>query len=107
MSTLTIAQVMRTPLFFISSKTRCAEVLAQAEARHIHHFPVVEQGRLIGFVCTCDLSHADAQELVMRHAWHYPATVSPRCPASEAARLLLLHGVGTLILPTRTASTAS
>jgi predicted transcriptional regulator len=98
MSTLTIAQIMSTPLFVISSKTRCAEVLAQAQAKHIHHFPIVDQGQLVGFVCTCDLAHADAQEPVTRHAWRHPATVSPRCPASVAARLLLLHGVGTLII---------
>src|SRR5215207_9464915 len=98
MSTLSIAQVMSTPLFLISSEARCADVLAQAEAKHIHHFPIMEQGRLVGFVCTCDLAHADAREPVMRHAWHHSATVSPACPATDAARLLLLHGVGSLVI---------
>jgi signal-transduction protein with cAMP-binding, CBS, and nucleotidyltransferase domain len=93
-----VAQLMSTPVVAVSPQARVAEVLHLADARQIHHFPIVDRRELVGFVCTCDLAKADSQDLVMPLAWHHPATVSPHCPASDAARLLLLHGVGSLVI---------
>jgi acetoin utilization protein AcuB len=96
-----IADVMSRPVVVIAPNTRAADVLAAAESAHIHHFPVVAGGELVGFVCTCDLAQAAPQDPVMPFAWHYPATVSPRCPLVDAARLLLLHGVGSFVVVDR------
>jgi predicted transcriptional regulator len=93
-----VADVMSRPVIVIGPETRAADVLAAAESEHIHHFPVVNAGELVGFVCTCDLAQAAPQDAVMPFAWHYPATVSPSCPVHDAARLLLLHGVGSLVI---------
>ncbi|HEY6080227.1 MAG TPA: CBS domain-containing protein [Polyangiaceae bacterium] len=89
---------MSKPVVVVTPQTSAADVLATAEALHIHHFPVVRAGQLVGFVCTCDLSRAAPDDPVMPFAWHHPATVSPNCPARDAAKLLLLYGVGSLLI---------
>lgn len=95
---LRVTALMSKPVIVIAPETRVARVLAVAEEQHIHHFPIVQRGRLVGFVCTCDLARAAPQDPVMPLAWHNPATVSPACSASDAARLLLLYGVGSLVI---------
>ena len=93
-----VADVMSRPVVVIGPHARAADVLAVAESKHIHHFPVVHAGKLVGFVCTCDLAQAAPRDAVMPFAWHYPATVSPSCPLPDAAQLLLLHGVGSFVV---------
>jgi signal-transduction protein with cAMP-binding, CBS, and nucleotidyltransferase domain len=95
---MSVSQVMSRPVVVITPETPTAEVLAVAESRQIHHFPIVQAGQLVGFVCTCDLLNAAPRDPVMPLAWHHPATVSPTCSAKSAAKLLLLHGVGSLVI---------
>ena len=95
---LTLTDLMSKPVVVVTPQTRTADVLATAEALHIHHFPIVRAGKLVGFVCTCDLSGAAPDDPVMPLAWHHPATVSPSCQAKDAAQLLLLYGVGSLLI---------
>lgn len=101
MESRSVAEVMSRPVVVIAPDARAADVLAAAESAHIHHFPIVNAGELVGFVCTCDLAQAAPQDPVIRFAWHYPATVSPGCPLVDAARLLLLHGVGSFVVVDR------
>jgi len=93
-----VSDLMSKPVVVISPETCAAQVLAIAEKEHIHHFPILQAGHLVGFVCTCDLEQVAAHEPVMPTAWHHPATVSPACLARDAARILLLNGVGSLVV---------
>ena len=97
-TSLSVVGLMSSPLIAVSPGTRVDEVLGLAHAKRIHHFPIVAEDRLVGFVCTCDLLSADGQDLVASRAWPHPVTVSPACPATDAARLMLLHGVGSLVV---------
>lgn len=89
---------MSRPVLSLRADATVAQVRAEAEARGVHHFPILEGERVVGFVCTCDLLHARAEEAVLPLAWHHPATVSPTCTVTDAARLLLMHGVGSLLV---------
>jgi len=89
---------MSRPLFVITPDTTCSRVLLAAEERAIHHFPIVERGSLVGFVCTCDLRGCDPNACVMRFAWKQVVSVSPRCGVVDAARLMLLNQVGSLVV---------
>ncbi len=93
-----VTDLMSNPVVVIPPETRAARVLAVAEAQHIHHFPIVQADQLVGFICTCDLAQAAPQDPVMPLAWHHPATVSPSCLATDAAKLLLLYSVGSLVV---------
>ncbi|MDF3067286.1 MAG: hypothetical protein K0R38_2887 [Polyangiaceae bacterium] len=89
---------MSRPVVVVSSGAPVAEVFAKAESEGVHHFPIVQDETVVGFVCTCDLISAGADEPVLPLAWHHPASVSPSCTVTDAARLLLMHGVGSLLV---------
>jgi predicted transcriptional regulator len=89
---------MSRPLVVLPPDARVSDVRAEADAKRIHHFPILRDERLVGFVCTCDLVHASPEDAVLPLAWHHPATVSPACTVTTAARLLLMHGVGSLLV---------
>jgi len=89
---------MSRPVVVLPRSARVSEVFAEATAKRVHHFPILEGEQVLGFVCTCDLIDAPADELVLPRAWHHPASVSPTCTVTDAARLLLMHGVGSLLV---------
>lgn len=89
---------MSRPVVALSTAARVADVSERARAEHIHHFPILAGERLVGFICTCDLLSAAPDALVLPLAWHHPATVSPACTVTNAALLLLMHGVGSLLI---------
>lgn len=89
---------MSRPVVTVPPSARVAQVFEKAAAKRVHHFPLLEGEQVVGFICTCDLIHARADEPVLPLAWHHPASVSPACTVTDAARLLLMHGVGSLLV---------
>jgi CBS domain-containing protein len=93
-----VREVMCRPVVVLPPEARVAQVFAEADAKRVHHFPILDGEKVVGFVCTCDLIHAQADEPVLPLAWRHPASVSPTCTVTDAARLLLMHGVGSLLV---------
>jgi len=98
MAALTLEQCMSHPLVVVSPERTCGELLELAAREQIHHFPIAEGSQLIGFVCTCDLRGAPLDASVTRFGSHYPVTVSPGCSVRDAAWLMLLSSVGSLVI---------
>lgn len=95
---LTLEQCMSHPLVVVSPERSCGEILELAFRQHIHHFPIAKGSRLVGFVCTCDLRGAPLEAPVAHFGSHHPVTVSPRCSVLDAAWLMLLNSVGSLVV---------
>ena len=89
---------MSHPPVVVSPERTCGEFLELAAREQIHQFPIAEGSQLIGFVCTCDLRGAPLDASVTRFASHYPVTVSPGCSVRDAAWLMLLSSVGSLVI---------
>jgi acetoin utilization protein AcuB len=96
--TESVSEVMTQPAFVIGPDWPVADVFALAERRQVHHFPIVERGALVGFVCTCDLRDANPAELVARYAHREVATIEPTRSAADAARLMAERAVGSAVV---------
>lgn len=93
-----VAELMSPNVVTIQPTARAHEVLALAHERGMHHFPIVEDARLVGIVCTCDLEELGPDQGVLEVAWRHVVTLPPDSPASDAARLMALQGVGSVVV---------
>ncbi|HUE69269.1 MAG TPA: CBS domain-containing protein [Pirellulaceae bacterium] len=93
----------------VSAETTADRLLEMVEQLHVRHFPVVEDGRLLGMISETDLLSAlyhkaplpagtrldqplKAESLAMRH----PVTIGPLASPRQALELLLAHGIHSL-----------
>jgi CBS domain-containing protein len=72
--------------------------LALARERNMHHFPVVREGRLVGFVCTCDLHETLLSDTVGPLMRTDVATVSGEASTRTALSLMNGRNVGSLLI---------
>jgi CBS domain-containing protein len=93
-----VSELMSSPVVALAADARVAEVLALANAHDIHHFPIVEEDRLVGLVCICNLQDAPPESHALSRAWRHVITAPPESSASDAARLMMLHGVGSIVI---------
>jgi predicted transcriptional regulator len=96
--TETVSDVMTQPAFVIGPDWPVADVFELAERRQVHHFPIVERGSLVGFVCTCDLRDADPFAIVKSFARREVTTIAPTSSAADAARLMAERAVGSAVV---------
>jgi CBS domain-containing protein len=89
---------MNRPVFAIAPNARVAEVFAVSERLHVHHFPIVLDGTVVGIVCTCDLLEARPDADVSGWARRDVATLEPTDTAEEAARLMRDEAVGSVVV---------
>ena len=97
-SQASVSEHMSLPVVTIAPDARAADVLALAQTKGVHHFPIVEEGKLVGIVCTCDLQELGADAKVLQVAWRHVITLRPGDSVSDAARLMALHGVGSIVV---------
>ncbi|MEX2026618.1 MAG: CBS domain-containing protein, partial [Pirellulaceae bacterium] len=93
----------------VSAETTADRLLEMVEQLHVRHFPVVEDGRLLGMISDTDLLSAlyhkaplpagtrldqplKAESLAMRQ----PVTIGPLASPRQALELLLAHGIHSL-----------
>lgn len=93
-----VASLMSGPVLTIGQDAVVSEVLALAKSQGVHHFPIVTEGRLVGIVCTCDLEDLSPTDRVMRRAWRHVITLPPDADLADAARLMVMQGVGSIVV---------
>jgi CBS domain-containing protein len=93
-----VAEVMSMPVTAIGPESSAQQVLALAESEGVHHFPILEAGKLIGIVCTCDLEDLHPEVRVLQVAWRHVVTLPPEGTLPDAARMMTMHGVGSIVV---------
>lgn len=96
-----VSELMHQPLHSVGPSARVDDVLTLAKTKGIHHVPIVQRGKLLGIVCTCDLSAARQDLKALQLARRQVVTVLPSCTASDAAKLMMDHAVGSLVVSNR------
>ena len=88
---------LESALVSVDPFTSIDEADAIAQENEIRHLLVVENKRLIGVVCRCDLLEAAIPfETVANRANHCPWTIGPRTSLAQAAMLMKEKEVGML-----------
>lgn len=100
-STRIVSELMHQPLTSVGPGATVAEVRHVAQTQRIHHVPIVQAGKLLGLVCTCDLEGAHGELKALQLARRQVVTVKPDCAPADAARLMRKHAVGALIISNR------
>lgn len=93
-----VSGLMSQPVVVVGPDARAHEVLALADAEGVHHFPIIEHGKLVGIVCTCDLRELDREAKVKQVAWRHVIALPPEGSLSDAARLMMMQGVGSIVV---------
>ncbi len=93
-----VSEVMTAPVVPVTPNASVSDVRAIADAKSIHHFPIVADRRLVGIVCTCDLENSHPDAHVLGLAWRHVVTVTANSLASDAACLMKLYGVGSVVV---------
>jgi predicted transcriptional regulator len=75
-----------------------ADALALARERGVSHLPVVDQGRALGVLCTCDLEDATLSSDVSAIMHAPPVSVTQEETLAEAATTMASSGVGSLLV---------
>lgn len=97
-ATQQVSELMRQPVVAVGPGASVREVLELAKSRGIHHVPIVQHGKLLGLVCTCDLKAAAPDLHALQLARRNVVTASPDCSAEDAARLMMTQVVGSLLI---------
>jgi acetoin utilization protein AcuB len=96
-----VSELMRQPVVTVGPGASVEEVKALAENRGIHHIPIVQRGRLLGVVCTCDLRDARADLRVLQLARRNVVTAEPNLAARDVAKLMRDQAVGSVLISNR------
>lgn len=100
-ATRQVSELMRQPVVSVGPGACVQEVMELAKSKGIHHVPIVQRGKLLGIVCTCDLKAARADLPVLQLARRNVVTALPDCSAEDAARLMMTNVVGSLLIANR------
>jgi predicted transcriptional regulator len=93
-----VSRFMRQPVLSVGLGASVQDALALAHEKGIHHIPIVQDGKLLGLVCTCDLKEALPHLPVLQLARRNVVTALPSCTAGDAARLMISNAVGSVVL---------
>jgi CBS domain-containing protein len=91
-----VAQVMSGSPIAVGGKSSAADASEVARKRHVDHLLVLDEGRLVGILCACDLALADPREAVARIMKSNVVTVGPTAALEAAASLMRDRSVGCL-----------
>jgi acetoin utilization protein AcuB len=99
--TTMVSQLMRQPLVTAGPGASVEEVELLARTKGIHHVPIVQRGKLLGIVCTCDLKGARPNLRALQLARRNVVTAQPDSTAAEVARLMIDNAVGSVVVSNR------
>lgn len=89
-----VADLMSRAIVSVSRSTRVGEAVRRAKEAAIHHLLVLENGELVGVLCTCDLR--SSARLVADCMSPRVVTIDVEADAGAAAAQMRRHGVGSL-----------
>jgi predicted transcriptional regulator len=92
-----VYEIMSVPVVVIAPERRVSDVFELSRRSDVHHFPVVEGGSLVAFVCTCDLRDA-APDMPVSAFARSAVTISATSSAEDAARLVARRAVGSVVV---------
>ncbi len=93
-----VGDIMSDLLVCVDATTLVGRIHELSRERGIHHFPVLGYGSVVGFVCTCDLEEAPPSQSVGELMRSQVITVQKAATAADAARMMLLHDVGSAVV---------
>jgi len=100
-TTVIVSQLMHQPVVTVGPGASVNEVMALAEGNGVHHIPIVKGRKLLGIVCTCDLTGARPDVPALQRARRNVVTAQPDCSAHDAAQLMMSNEVGSLVISNR------
>jgi predicted transcriptional regulator len=96
-----VSDLMRQPVVTVGPGASVGEVTTLAKDRGIHHVPIVQRGKVLGIVCTCDLAEASPEVRALALARRNVITALPDASASDVARLMTNNAVGSVLITNR------
>jgi acetoin utilization protein AcuB len=96
--TLRVNEIMHSPVETLPADMEAIEALQLAERYGVHHLPLLDQGKIIGLVCTCDLEDLELKAPIRVAVKRRLATISPESDVDQAVRAMSEQEVGSLIV---------
>jgi len=97
-STLKVDDVMQSPVKALPADMLAVDALQFAERCHLHHFPLLDHGDIVGMVCTCDLQDLKLKAPIRSAMSHGLATVPAHWGIDQAVLSMSQQAVGSLIV---------
>ena len=93
-----ISDVMSRAVWAVAPDTPVIEAVEFARRHQIQHLPVLENARVVGLVCTCDLDEAKLGASVSSVMHARPASIQADLPIEAAAERMEEDAIGSLIV---------
>lgn len=97
-SSAAVTSVMNAPVRTFRPDLKAIEAIQLAERCGMHHLPLLERGKIVGLICTCDLEGLDQQAPIRDAITRDPATITVQASAEAAMRVMAEEGVGSLLV---------
>lgn len=96
-----VSEVMRQPVVTLGPGATVEDVTTLVKTHGIHHVPIVQRGKLLGIVCTCDVAGARPNLRALQFARRNVVTAQPDASVTDVARLMMEHAVGSVVIANR------
>jgi predicted transcriptional regulator len=97
-STLKVDAVMQSPVKTLPADMSTVDALQFAERYHMHHLPLLDGGKIVGLVCTCDLEDLELTAPIRNAVSHPLATIPPQSGIDQAVLRMSERSVGSLLV---------
>jgi CBS-domain-containing membrane protein len=89
---------MHAPVRTFRPDLKVIDALRFAERCGMHHLPLLEGGKIVGLICTCDLEELDLQAPIAEAITRTAATMPAQSTAEAAMNAMVEQGVGSLLV---------
>ncbi|MFZ5890689.1 MAG: CBS domain-containing protein [Myxococcota bacterium] len=93
-----VNDVMHSPVETLPADMQTIDALQFAERYGVHHLPLLDRGKIIGLVCTCDLEELDLKAPIRKAVTRKLATIAPEAGVDQAVRAMSEQEVGSLLV---------
>lgn len=97
-STAPVTGVMHAPVRTFRPDLKAIDALQFAQRCGMHHLPLLEGGKIVGLVCTCDLEELDLEAPIRDAVAREPVTIPAQSSATLAGQTMAEQGVGSLLV---------
>lgn len=97
-STASVTSVMHAPVRTFRPDLKVIDALQLAERCGMHHLPLLEGGKIVALICTCDLEGLDMQAPIREAVRRDAATIPAEFSAQAAVHAMAEQGVGSLLV---------